>query len=469
MKKVAAISVLMSFTMVSCSSAQTAVPSVSSQYTSEGAQASSPAVRGEDIELTMAINGYNPYIINGTDMVEKFNDADNGYKIILKDYAEGMSFEKPAEQETIDAADLQLSLDIMKGEVIDIIPNVFRDMGKYDSLAQKGAFVDLNTFLDSDEEINHETLFDNVLRACELNGKLFYMPLGFTIDTLVGPTKYVGSKENWTFEELKEHWESMPEGSTIARHRVKDYVYFTILRGCLSSFIDYENAECHFDSEEFIDILKFIDSFDNSGGYKDEGTWNAPVFVIDVSLRGFKEFNYGYIQETYGTEEPVTFVGYPSEDGCGTFINVREHQIAVSATSSEEKQRGAWEFMKTLVSYECQCDSLYFEGEEKEEAAFPINLAAFEKRGADQYANEGKSNIIMNNMEEMDEGYLTKAEYDRLVDLINSIKKANNELDNDVFQVIDDEIHSMFEGEKTAEEVADMIQNRVQILVSEKS
>ena len=99
MKKVAAISVLMSFTMVSCSSAQTAVPSVSSQYTSEGAQASSPAVRGEDIELTMAINGYNPYIINGTDMVEKFNDADNGYKIILKDYAEGMSFEKPAEQE----------------------------------------------------------------------------------------------------------------------------------------------------------------------------------------------------------------------------------------------------------------------------------------------------------------------------------------------------------------------------------
>lgn len=469
MKRVAAISILTAFTLVSCSSVQPVTSSESSQYTSKGTQASSPVVRGEDIELTMAINGYNPYIINGTDMVEKFNDADNGYRIVLKDYAEGMSFEKPAEQEVIDAADLQLSLDIMKSEVIDIIPNVFRDMGKYDSLAQKGAFVDLNTYLDRDEEINHETLFDNVLRVCELNGKLFYMPLGFSIDTLVGPTKYVGSKENWTFEEMKERWESMPEGSTISRHKVKDYVYFTILRGCLSSFIDYENTECHFDSDEFIDMLKFIDSFDSSGGYKDEGTWDAPVFVIDVPIYGFTNFHYGYIQETYGTEEPVTFVGYPSEDGCGSFINVREHQIAVSAMSSEEKQRGAWEFMKTLLSYECQCDSLYFEGAEKEEAAFPVNMAAFEKRGADQYENEGKSNKTMHNMEEMDEGYLTKAEYDRLVGLINSIKTVNNELDNDVFDVINEEIYSMFAGEKTAEEVAEMIQNRVQILVSEKS
>ena len=70
---------------------------------------------------------------------------------------------------------------------------------------------------------------------------------------------------------------------------------------------------------------------------------------------------------------------------------------------------------------------------------------------------------------EIDKGYLTKAEYDRLVELINSIKKVNNELDNDVFQVINEEVQSMFAGEKTAEEVADMIQNRVQILVSEKS
>ena len=190
---------------------------------------------------------------------------------------------------------------------------------------------------------------------------------------------------------------------------------------------------------------------------------------IDVPIYGFPNFHYGFIQETYGTDEPVTFVGYPSEDGCGTFINVNEYQIAVSATSSEEKQRGAWEFMKTLVSYECQCDSLYFEGEKKEEAAFPVNMAAFEKRGADQYENEEKPNIVKDSEGEIDKGYLTKAEYDRLVDLINSIKKVNNELDNDVFQVIDDEIHSMFAGEKTAEEVADMIQNRVQILVSEKS
>ena len=43
----------------------------------------------DDIVLTMAIGGENPFIINGKDIVKEFNNADNGYKIVFKDYAEG--------------------------------------------------------------------------------------------------------------------------------------------------------------------------------------------------------------------------------------------------------------------------------------------------------------------------------------------------------------------------------------------
>lgn len=56
-----------------------------------------------------------------------------------------------------------------------------------------------------------------------------------------------------------------------------------------------------------------------------------------------------------------------------------------------------------------------------------------------------------------------------IVELINNTKKVNLKIENDIFTIINDEIFAMFRGEKTAEQVAENIQERVQLLVSEGS
>ena len=123
-----------------------------------------------------------------------------------------------------------------------------------------------------------------------------------------------------------------------------------------------------------------------------------------------------------------------------------------------------------LVSYDCQYNN-GFSGTlgADSEFALPINKKAFEDMGKDQYSHQNESNIVDKVEGEINEGYLTKAEYDKLADLINNTHKVNMKVEDDIYTIINDEIYAMFRGEKTSQQIAENIQNRVQLLVSERS
>ena len=70
---------------------------------------------------------------------------------------------------------------------------------------------------------------------------------------------------------------------------------------------------------------------------------------------------------------------------------------------------------------------------------------------------------------ERDIGYLTRAEYDRLVTFIDSLSRMNSHVDRTTWNIIEEEIGGLFAGERTAEEVAKSIQGRVEILISERA
>ena len=175
MKKIIAISILTLFSAFSCNNSRASTTSQKVHENTLSVEDETVKHSEDDIILTMAISAENPYIINGKDVVKEFNNADNGYKIVLKDYAEDIDKTIVNSKETLDNYNMKLYLDIMEGGNIDIIPNIFSDNGKFINLAEKGAFSDLNMYLDSDTEINHDTLYDNVLRACEMNNKLTYI------------------------------------------------------------------------------------------------------------------------------------------------------------------------------------------------------------------------------------------------------------------------------------------------------
>ena len=147
--------------------------------------------------------------------------------------------------------------------------------------------------------------------------------------------------------------------------------------------------------------------------------------------------------------EEITFVGYPSDDGCGSFFNIMNDQVAVSATSSPEKQKGAWEFIRMLVSYECQYGN-GFSGMlgNNSEFALPINKKAFEDMGRDQYSHEDEKVIDEFAGQEISDIYLTKSEYQKLFDFIRTIKKVNIGTERDIYEIINDEIFAFLQAKR---------------------
>lgn len=455
MKKfLSVISALMVITVVSCSEVGTV-----SQVSEISQPETTIAEKHEDITITMAVlNGGNAFV---NEAINDFNEADNGYKIVFKDYMEyydsSFDTEGGANPESFARIDTQLSLDIIEGGIVDIVlDSVFYDSGKYDSLMKQGAFADLYEFMRS-ENYDDTVLYKHILELNETDGKLCCMPLFFNINTVAGQTRYVGDKENWTIEEMIEHWNAMPEGSTFNGHTTKDYVYMTILRNNISSFIDFENHTTNYNSPEFIKILEFINSFDPPESYKQEMDWNTPHFIMNFPIYSFEDFHGSLWNEQ---NEPVTVVGYPSPDESGILIDTSGNKYSICEYSSPEVKQGAWEFIKTLVSYDFQYDM--------SRGYFPINYEVFKKKGEEEYSKYGESDIISIQSTEYDIGYLSPEEYEKLVSLIDSTKKANVSIEDDITKIIEDELYSMFAGEKTPEETAEIINNKAGILISEK-
>lgn len=391
--------------------------------------------------------------------VEDFNSADNGYQIVFKDYSEYYDSSKDGaggpSMQSYSKIDFQLSMDLINGEQLDIIPqSVFADNGKFNSLVEKGAFINLYSYMENDPEVNLDSLNEHVLKICEVNGNLYYMPLAFNIETLAGYTKYVGAKENWSMYDLKLAWQKMPSNSTFNGHTTKDFVYMTLLRGELSSFIDYTKGTCNFDSPEFIDILNFCNSFPAPTQYKVDNDWDAPTFLFPFRVDNFDEFHTQLWNEC---NDEITLVGYPSDNESGSFITP-VGVYAINAKSSPEAQEGAWQFLKTLTSYDVQ----YSMGE----YCFPINNNAFHDRGNEEMKRK-ENKVSFQGDEEIDLGTLTPTEYERLTTFIDNVQKINNSIDDEVFTIIEEELWGMFDNIKTPEETAKAIQSRIELLVGE--
>lgn len=410
--------------------------------------------------ITIAISGNSNAIIY--EKINQFNSENNGYKIECKSYDEFYDSKKDNELgstfESFSEIDNQIFLDIIKGEDIDIIVDfAFNDKGRFNELIKKGVFTDLYYFMESDKSFYKENLFSNILTLSEMNDKLMTIPLFFTVDTVYGESKYVGQKENWNLEQMIDNWNLMPENSTFNGKNTKDSVYREILMPNLTSFFDIEKGVCNFNSSEFLKELNFINSFKTPEEYK-EPDYSVPNFIDQINIKSFQQYHDLFYDE-YQQKKDCTFVGYPSNDMKGALI-CPIGRVGISANSTPNKQNGAWLFIKQLLEYDYQYEwGKYY---------FPINCNAFSQLGKDNYSKSQNEYTYTIRGQEFVGSYLTYDEYCSFFDYINNIKKFDIDINKEIINIINEEINFMIWDEKSPEETSKNIQERVEILVSEK-
>lgn len=156
-------------------------------------------------------------------------------------------------------------------------------------------------------------------------------------------------------------------------------------------------------------------------------------------------------------------IGYPSPAKNGPYIYPRE-QVAIS--SSCDCPDGAWSFVKYLLSEE-------YQNERSDDYGFPIRTESLQSLmelalnppEIDEEFPSGDSELYPDPYEEL---YgMTQERADACLAAVNSADTLYY-LDEEIYKIIQEEVMAYFEDLKSVEDVAALIQDRVQTLVSER-
>lgn len=397
--------------------------------------------------------------------VVEFNKNSTEYRIRVEDYNQ---YNTP-EDYTIGAT--KLNTDIASGNAPDILC-LTGDM-PIDSYMSKGLFADLKTFVEKDPELAVEDYMPEVMEAFSRDGKWYQLVPSYYLFTVLGKTADVGEEPGWTFEQLQALREEKGEDVLVISERTKTSILDYSMMLNSDQFIDWESGECYFNTQAFIDLLEFANEFpdeiDYDALYNDQTYWESQetmfregrALLMPYTLANFEDFVYCE-QGTFG--EQITAVGFPVSEGVG---NAYSSNLSFAISAKSEYQDVAWEFLRYYLTDEYQ-DELFY--------GWPVKLSSLNKRMeaaqkrpsyVDEFGNtvEYDDTYYLNGMEIVLEP-LTPEDCDRVLSFLKSADHVYS-YDSNIMTILQEECAAYFEGQKSAQEVADIIQSRVHIYVNE--
>ena len=404
--------------------------------------------------------------------VVAFNRKSDTTRIVVRDYSEYNT------EDDYSAGLTKLQTEIMAGNCPDLIDMSGLNLSQ---IASKGLLEDLYPYLETDSELSREDFYANVLAAAENDGKLMHTVSYFQINTVVGASAIVGDEPGWTYEELENALRDMPEGCTpFDVTTTRDGILNTCLNLDMGDFVNWATGEVDFDNEEFISLLKFAAEFPESYDWETYDWQNDSAesriaegqqMLYATSIYGTDALNY--LEAMYNGIS-VTFIGYPTNNGTGNTIEV-DTGYAMSSSCSDKE--AAWQFLRTFFT------PSYFENHSY--YGLPVQKELLEKKlkkactPTYEIDDNGEYKLDANGEKIMEVHYyaVNSAAYtyyalsqdlaDRFMDLLNTTDKVSV-IDESIKDIVSKQAAAFFSGQKSAEEVAKLVQSNAKIYVNEQ-
>ncbi len=366
-----------------------------------------------------------------------FNASNDIYEVVIEEYGS---------QERI-------LTEIMVGKGPDILR--LYDVGMSRGVAC-GIIEDLNPYLEQSQALSPELLNSKVLELYTYDGVLTSIPAGVSIDTMYGKASELGNEEGWTIEEFKAYVEKH-RGATIFEGRTVGDTQMVLVYMFVwtqpDKWMDLKEKKAYFDSEEFLEIMKFAAEY--------EAKYDADASTTVSKLRDGRVLLY-----TFGPSNPWSYVdtigifegdlvaiGQPTENG------EPRHGISASGSayiinSSSKNKEGAWAFIEYLILHE---------GEGRM-WSFPTYLPNFEKVMKEELEvkefsyQDSDGNTIFRRT-------LNQEDIEILRNMIDSSSYVTEP--SPVDSILYEEMDTCFNGNRSPEETVKIIQNRVQLYLSE--
>ncbi len=396
--------------------------------------------------------------------VIQFNQSNSQFRITLKDYS---IYNSP---EDWTAGQTRLNNDIISGKMPDIM--MFTDLNSYRNYVSKGALADIGKLLAADPELGGLEYLQNVWDAYSVNGQLYAVIPSFNVQTMVAKKSLVGEPQSWTMADVEAVLATMPQGAAAFGDMTRDGFIYNILSYGGKDFIDLETGECHFDSQEFIDMLEYAktlpkesykededyDYFSHENQYRENRSLMRELYISNIE-------DCKYQIKGYMGEE-VSYVGFPTSDSKGSCLGISGSALMISANSQQQDE--AWQFVRQFLTEEYQTSSELY--------SMPVLKSAFLAKAAkatersywtDENGNkEYYDDYWTINGEQVVLEPFTQEEVEEICQFIYGVNRTayyNEEIRN----IIIEDAEAFFSGQRSAQEVAGIIQSRAQVYINE--
>ncbi|WP_164775395.1 ABC transporter substrate-binding protein [Paenibacillus glycanilyticus] len=344
---------------------------------------------------------------------------------------------------------------------LDILPQ--------ESYTGKKLLLDLDELIESTPSFNKENYFMNILDNAKLDGGLYGIPLYFSLDALQGDAAAIGKTgvaiddSNWSWEDFIATAKQLKQkgNADAVFYSSQSYMLSELTTENFAQMVKLQKGKKSFDAALFISYMNQIkqmneegilfDIIKDGGGRESFSKGDLHTYFYDTRIESFE--NYVYNASIEGVPTLYT-KPHPHENGPGGYFTTLG-TVGINANSAH--QQAAWDLLQFLMEDEAASasSSTVIRG-------FPINQKAYDLQAqklaqAGKLTTEGKEEITVSK------------------DRLNSLKSAlsgavhwNYAPSNlDLEQMIYKESEFFFSGQKSAESVAKLVQNKVNLMLNE--
>ncbi|MDR2606257.1 MAG: extracellular solute-binding protein [Oscillospiraceae bacterium] len=421
------------------------------------------------------------------EVILDFNRTDPEYRIkvlvytdMIPDWAEALT---------------KLNTEIIAGNIPDIL--VTDSYIPFDSYVRKGLFEDLTPYMDGVEFV------PAALKAAGgADGKMYRIASTFQLITVTGNSDVVGTTPGWNMDEFTAVIAANPSIKSMPSYVTQREFLAYISAYSMGEYANFATGEVKFDSPEFIELLNWIKTLpgDDQAGqivYRSSelDILEGSVIALPMGIGGFHDvMRYDAL---YGGK--MTYMGFPSESRTGNSVMLTMSMAMSSKTAYKD---GAWRFMSKILSEEYIDSQIGWMG-----GGFPTIKSIFDKQAqeamtenydpsnyseetinidgsgsygtrsngsgeeaqlSDEPQPKGKITIQGSGSDKVIEYYaLTQEQLDKFMEMLDKVSGSYTNNDT-LLEIITEETAPFFAGQKTAEEVAKIIQSRASIYVNEQ-
>ncbi len=368
-----------------------------------------------------------------------FNRSNESYYITIRSYCSNTTYWQESQQRFL--------ADMAAQNAPDIIDMLFwRDY--YEPFVSSGYLENLTPYLEQSQY--KDDIMWNVLSAYEVDGSLYLLAPQFSFTGLLIHPEYACPLEDWNTETFltmlqRNAWKK--NVFNIYQSNPQDLLR-NMLIGRQGELIDKEQKKAYFESQAFLDMLALCKEYaeNHEAGEDDLLNYNN---LFSRRQYGFYH-DYVFSTDIYGREYQI--YGYPTADG-QVYQVFSSDSLAIYAGSTHKE--GAWQFVESLLQEENQVYHAMTN------PGIPIRRSVLERMKEEEGWKEMAYRVG-------DELLTTsEAEFQIVENIIaNGIFVPEN-VNEDIWSIIEEETAAYFAGDKSAEEVAHIIQSRVGLMLAE--